>query len=194
MGIAAMARPPARSPRFAAKAPLLLGMLALAATAPSLADTCAPIRKAAEAYGKAERYSVKMSIASRGETHRTEVLMSPEGMYIKAGDQWVRSPVAVKRKDLIDADKSTFSDCRQLGKEVVDGVPTMIYEFTGQADGQPAMNGRMWIGTADDLPRRMEGKMKDGDISQSIRYDVQAPKGGAVEIPGLNQLKGLFGK
>jgi len=194
MGIAAMARPPARSPRFAAKAPLLLGMLALAATAPSLADTCAPIRKAAEAYGKAERYSVKMSIVSRGETHSTEVLMSPEGMYIKAGDQWVRSPVAVNRKELIDANKSTFSDCRQIGKEVVDGVPTVIYQFSGKAEGQPGMNGKMWIGTADDLPRRMEGKTKDGDITQSIRYDVQAPKGGAVEIPGLNQLKGLVGK
>ena len=172
----------------------LLGLMAIAAAGPTLADSCEPITKAALAYAKAERYSVKMSMASKGETHSTEVLMSPEGMYIKAGDQWIRSPVAINRKEVIDANKSTFSDCRQVGKEVVDGVPTVIYQFTGKAEGEQAMNGRMWIGTPDDLPRRMEGKTKDGDITQSIRYDVQAPKGGGVDIPGLNQLKGLFGK
>lgn len=173
---------------------LVVGLLALAAAGPGFADSCAAIKKAAEAYAKAERYSVKLSMVSRGDTHSTEVLMSPEGMYIKAGEQWIRSPVAINRKELIDANKSNFSDCRQVGKEVVDGVPTVIYQFTGKADGEPSMNGRMWIGVADDLPRRMEGKTKDGDITQSIRYDVQAPKGGTVDIPGLNQLKGLFGK
>jgi len=172
----------------------LLGLMAIAAAGPTLADSCAAIKKAAQAYANAERYTVKMSMVSKGETLNTEVMLAPEGMYIKAGEQWIRSPVAINRKDMIDANKSSFSDCRQVGKEVVDGVPTVIYQFTGKADGQPAMNGRMWIGAADDLPRRMEGKTKDGDVTQTIRYDVQAPKGGGVEIPGLNQLKGLFGK
>ena len=54
------------------------------------------------------------------------------------------------------------------------------------------MTGKMWIGMADDLPRRMEGRTKDADITQVIRYDVQVPKGSTVEIPGLNQLKNLF--
>lgn len=195
MGIVALScRFNAGSRPAAARRRFLVGMLAFAAAGPSLAGDCDPIKKAAEAYAKAERYTVKMSMVSKGETLNTEVMMAPEGMYIRAGEQWIRSPVAVNRKDVIDANKSNFSDCRQVGKEVVDGVPTLIYQFTGKANGEPAMNGKMWIGAADDLPRRMEGKTKDGDITQSIRYDVQAPKGGAVDIPGLNQLKGLFGK
>ncbi len=185
---------PAGSRLSAGRYRFLAGLLALAAAGPGLADSCAAIKKAAEAYAKAERYTVKMSMVSKGETLNTEVMMAPEGMYIKAGEQWIRSPVAINRKEVIDANKSNFSDCRQVGKEVVDGVPTVIYQFTGKADGEPAMNGRMWIGATDDLPRRMEGKTKDGDITQLIRYDVQAPKGGAIEIPGLNQLKGMFGK
>jgi hypothetical protein len=194
MGIAALPGHPTAGRRSSLRKRVVLGMAAFAAAGASFADTCDPIRNAAAAYAKAERFTVKMAMTSRGETHSTEVLMSPEGMYIKAGEQWVRSPVAINRKELIDANKSTFSDCRQVGKEVVDGAPTLIYQFTGKADGEPAMQGRMWIGTADDLPRRIDGKTKDGDITQSIRYDVQAPRGGTVDIPGLNQLKGLFGK
>ena len=56
------------------------------------------------------------------------------------------------------------------------------------------MNGKIWIGTADDLPRRMEGKSQDAEITQAIRYDVEAPKSGVLGVPGLNQLKGLFGR
>lgn len=195
MEIAAVTCPaPAGRQSPTARCRLALGLLMLAAAGPGFADSCAAIRKAAEAYAKAERYSVKLSMVSKGETHSTEILMSPEGMYIKAGEQWIRSPVAINRKEVIDANKSNFSDCRQVGQEVVDGVPTVIHQFTGKAEGEPSMNGRMWIGLADHLPRRMEGKTKDGDITQSIRYDVQAPKGGTVDIPGLNQLKGWFGK
>jgi hypothetical protein len=171
---------------------LAMGLLALASVGTSLADTCEPIARAAGAYAKAERYVVNMTIVSQGEKHNTEVMVAPEGMYIKAGEQWIRSPVSINRKDLLDANKSVYSDCARVGQEDVNGVPTAVYRFTGKADGQAPMTGKMWIGTADDLPRRMEGRTKDADITQNIRYDVEAPKGGVVGIPGLDQLKNLF--
>ena len=172
---------------------LAIGLVALTSISPSFADTCAPILKAAGAYAKVERYVVRMTMVSQNEIHNTEVMMAPEGMYIKAGEQWIQSPVSINRKDLLDANKSVFSDCKQVGKEDVDGVSTAVYRFTGKAEGQPSMTGKMWIGIADDLPRRMEGRTNDADITQVIRYDVQAPKkGSTVEIPGLNQLKNLF--
>jgi outer membrane lipoprotein-sorting protein len=169
-----------------------VSLLVLTAT-PALADDCAPITRATAAYAKAERYTVKMVMVSKGETLNTEVMMAPEGMYLKAGEQWIRSPVSVNRKDILAANKAVYSDCKQIGKENIGGVPTAIYRFTGKAEGQPSMTGKLWIGTADDLPRRMEGRTKDGDFTQDIRYDVQAPKG-AVNVPGLDQLKGLFGR
>jgi outer membrane lipoprotein-sorting protein len=171
---------------------LAMGFAALISVSPGFADTCAPIMKAAGAYAKAERYTVKMTMVSKGETHNTEVMMAPEGMYIKAGDQWIRSPVAINRQELLDSNKSVFSDCKRIGKEDVDGAPTVIYQFTGKAEGEAPMAGKMWIGTADDLPRRMQGRTKDADITQVIRYVVPAPKGSALALPGLNQLKGLF--
>jgi hypothetical protein len=174
------------------KTRLSIGLIAAVCMQAGFAQTCAPLIKAADAYAKAERFAVNMKIVSKGETHETEVMMAPEGMYIKAGDQWIRSPVLVNRKSLLDQTKSTFSDCRRIGQETVDGVSTEIYRFTGRADDQPPMNGKIWIGRADDLPRRMEGKSPDADITQVIRYDVQAPQSGVPAVPGLNQLKGLF--
>jgi hypothetical protein len=171
-----------------------LGLLALTSLPPAVADSCAPIEKAATAYGQAERYTVKMDMLSKGKSFNTEVMIAPEGMYIRAGDQWIRSPVAVNRKDLLNANKSVFSDCKKVGEERVEGVPTAIYRFTGKAESQSPMTGKIWIGTADDLPRRMEGKTQDADITQVIRYDVEAPKGGTAGLPGLDQLKGLFGR
>ncbi len=173
---------------------LAVGLAGLACINHGVADTCAPIVKAAGTYAKAERYAVKMTMVSKGETHLTEVMMAPEGMYIRAGEQWIRSPVAISRQDLLDANKSVYSDCKRLGQESIDGVPTAVYRFTGKAEGQPPMTGKMWIGTADDLPRRLEAKTQDADITQAIRYDVQSPKGGGAGLPGLDQLKGLFGK
>jgi hypothetical protein len=171
---------------------VLAGSIFMAAAGAGHADTCEPILKAASAYAKAERFAVKLNMVSKGETHNTEVMILPEGMYIKAGEQWIRSPVSVNRKDLLNSTRSGFSDCKRIGQQDIDGVPTGIYRFTGKAEGQPPMTGKIWIGTADDLPRRMEGKTQDGDITQQIRYDVQAPKGNTLEVPGLNQLKGLF--
>jgi hypothetical protein len=170
---------------------ITIGLAALTTLSPGFADTCAPIMKSAAAYAKAERYVVNMTMVSQGQTHNTEVMMSPEGMYIKAGEQWIRSPVSINRQEILDANKSVFSDCARVGQENVDGAPTSVYRFTGKAEGQPPMTGKMWIGTADDLPRRMQARTKDGDITQNIRYDVEAPKA-AVGIPGLNQLKNLF--
>jgi outer membrane lipoprotein-sorting protein len=171
-----------------------VALAALPFPRPSFADTCAPIMRAAGAQAKAERYAVKMTIASKGETHQTEVMTAPEGMYIKAGEQWIRSPVSINRKDLLDANKSTFSDCSRVGQESVDGVPTAVYRFTGKAEGQAPMAGKIWIGTADNLPRKLEARSQDTDITQLMRYDVQVPKGAALEVPGLDQIKGLFGR
>ena len=176
------------------KTSLSIGMIAATCMQPGFAETCAPITKSADAYAKAERLAVNMTMVSKGETHETEVMMAPEGMFIKGGDQWIRSPVSVNRRNLLDSTKSTFSDCRLMGRETIDGVPTVVYLFTGKTEGQPPMNGKIWIGTADDLPRRMEGKSQDAEITQAIRYDVEAPKSGVLGVPGLNQLKGLFGR
>jgi len=170
------------------------GLIALACIQSGFAATCEPITRSADAYAKAERFAVNMTMVSKGETHQTEVMMAPEGMFIKGGDQWIRSPVSVNRRNLLDSTKSTFSDCRLMGRETIDGVPTVVYLFTGKTEGQPPMNGKIWIGTADDLPRRMEGKSQDAEITQAIRYDVEAPKSGVLGVPGLNQLKGLFGR
>ena len=126
------------------------GLIALACIQSGFAATCEPITRSADAYAKAERFAVNMTMVSKGETHQTEVMMAPEG--------------------------------------------TVVYLFTGKTEGQPPMNGKIWIGTADDLPRRMEGKSQDAEITQAIRYDVEAPKSGVLGVPGLNQLKGLFGR
>jgi hypothetical protein len=171
---------------------LTIGLIVAAGMQPAFAQSCAPILKAADTYAKAERFAVKMKIVSKGETHETEVMMAPEGMFIRGGGQWIRSPVSINRKDLLDSTKSTFTDCSRIGQETIDGVPTSIHRFTGKAEGQPPMQGKIWIGMADNLPRRMEGKNPDTDIVQAIRYDVEAPTTGVLGVPGLNQLKGLF--
>ncbi len=162
----------------------------------SAADKCAPVRKAMDAHLKSERMKVRM--LTSGQTSETEAMIVPEGMYIKLNEQWIKSPIASSREEIMkfaDPGKVTLTDCKAVGKESVDGAPTAVYTYKGKVEGQKESEGKIWIGSEDGLPHKAEVKSGDTLITQFISHgpEIQAPKGG-LELPaGIgNLIKGFM--
>lgn len=176
----------------------MLAAFSMSSASHAADPACAPIIEAAEAHAKAERMRVRMQMNDPNRPDEIEAMIVPEGMYIKAGDQWIKSPIASTREQLMklaEQSKGSITECKALGKETVDGVPTSIYKYKGKVEGQPDSDIKLWIANADGLPKKAEIKSEKGMITQFISHgaDIQAPKGG-LQIPaGIGEmLKGLM--
>lgn len=170
--------------------------LGIACTA-NAADKCDPVRKAMDAHLKSERMKVRM-LTSGQHAGETEAMIVPEGMYIKLQEQWIKSPIASSREEIMkfaDPGKVTLSECKAVGRESVEGEPTAVYTYKAKAEGQKESDGKLWIGADDGLPHKAEVKSGDTLITQFISHgeEIQAPKGG-LELPaGIgNLIKGFM--
>jgi pyruvate/2-oxoglutarate dehydrogenase complex dihydrolipoamide acyltransferase (E2) component len=88
--------------------------------------------------------------------------------YFKRGDQpWQKMPASVQSplnalsyvadEKKIDAQLQTVSEFRLVGPEVLDGTPTLVYQFKTIIVQPPATGtSKIWIGVADNLPRKTE--------------------------------------
>lgn len=176
----------------------VLAWFAMCSASHAADPACAPIIKAAEAHAKAERMRVRMLMNDPNRPDEIEAMIVPEGMYIKAGDQWIKSPVASTREQLMklsEQSKGSITECKALGKETVNGEPTSVYRYKGKVEGQPDSDVKLWIANADGLPKKAEIKSEKGMITQFISHgaDIQAPKGGLAIPAGIGEmLKGLM--
>ncbi|MGI9046355.1 MAG: hypothetical protein ACR2FI_06135, partial [Burkholderiales bacterium] len=161
------------------------------------ADACASVPKAMDAHLKSERMKVRM-LTSGQNSGETEAMIVPEGMYIKLNEQWIKSPIASSREEIMkfaDPGKVTLTDCKAVGREAVDGAATAVYTYKGKVEGQKESEGKIWIGNEDGLPHKAEVKSGSTLITQFISHgaEIQAPKGG-LELPaGIgNLIKGFM--
>lgn len=138
----------------------------------------------------------------RISTKEGEIVILGDAFYVKeAGGQWVGLKIpadqaaqqtpsvfnpAQEMKDLSGA-----QNFKVVGMEVVDGTPTTVYSYEETVNGQPATT-KMWIGTADNLPRKVEQSV-GGKVDSTFFFSdygqvppIQAPEG--AEILDLSQM------
>jgi hypothetical protein len=93
-----------------------------------------------------------------------EMIMIGNTTYLKVGNQWqkVTMPQSI---DLSLADPKKFeaelgatTDAKLIGPEVLDGTPTLVYQYTTTLKGPPAQTytSKVWIAVSDNLPRKIE--------------------------------------
>jgi len=155
---------------------------AIGASCASAAEPdCEPVLAAQIAQSQADRYSVKTSMSGRAGTEAGEIMKTPEGMFVKRDGRWAKSPVQLTQKDradLIEYGRKNISNCKLFGKETRDGKAMAIYTYNQKAPNLPTSDIKLWIGTADGLPHKLEVSTGDKNVTQTIDYSaaIKAPK------------------
>jgi len=104
-----------------------------------------------------------------GTTDETETIVIAGIIYFKLADQpWRKSPASASQglnaltfvvdETKLDALLQSVSEFRLVGPEVLDGTPTLVYQYKTTTAQPPATGtSKIWIGVADNLPRKIEG-------------------------------------
>jgi hypothetical protein len=113
-----------------------------------------------------------------------EKIYTTTTLYIGNGGHWMKVPATPE--GLIDAMREngqTFSSCKSLRTEMVDGQAATVYAAHSQTTTPPASNdAQIWIADASGLPVKTEadeqGGGRKGHVSTQLIYgNVQAPAG-----------------
>jgi hypothetical protein len=171
------------------------------------ADACETIEKAVAASLNAERRLVRTVMLDKGKTVAVpDGMIVPEGIYQKAGDRWIKNPGSLLGRATIAkmAGTTTYSDCKSLGEETLDGVRTAVYSArgttTGGVVGNAESDAKLWVAKSDGLPRKIVSSRnnKDQVVTQIYSYgpEIQAPAGDSqATSPGLGDaLRDMFKK
>ncbi len=96
--------------------------------------------------------------------------------YVKVGTKWqkVTMPAGINL-DLTNPQKVAAAmglqkNVKFVGAEVLDGVPTLIYQYTSTQK----VATKVWVGVLDSLPRKSESEPKPGQKTTVIFSDYNA--------------------
>ncbi len=111
-----------------------------------------------------------------------EMYLIGKNFYMKVGTKWQKMTMPpgtnfdFANPQKIAATMGAQTDVKFLGAEVLDGVPTLIYQYTTSIKGPPAQKytSKVWVGAVDSLPRKSESEPKPGQKTTVIFYDYNA--------------------
>ncbi|MDE3088930.1 MAG: hypothetical protein KGJ80_06055 [Chloroflexota bacterium] len=102
--------------------------------------------------------------------------------YVKTGTTWQK--IALPKgldfsfADLkkIEAELGASTDIRLVGPEVLDGTPTLVYQYTTTIKTPTPLTttSKVWVAVSDQLPRKMESLSKTGTKTTAIYFDYNA--------------------
>jgi hypothetical protein len=174
---------------------LALGLLGSAggrtAQAAESGSGCEPVRKAIEEMNTSPRFHWKMSATTpnRKRPSRHEEIVIGDIVYMTppGPGKWMRLKMNA-------ADRAAFSsremeqsppvECRLEQIEEVEGVEVQRYAYRqnltppggGTAgSGETVSTSRLWVGSRDGLPRRIESLTEDVSVLVTVEYDNVEP-------------------
>jgi hypothetical protein len=113
-----------------------------------------------------------------------EFILIGATMYIKAGTQWqkitapqLKDALNISDPGKLEQDLGVSTNIQLIGPEVLDGTPTLVYQYTTTTKGTPpeTFTSKVWIGVADNLPRKLESvSPTTGAKTTIIYYDYNA--------------------
>jgi hypothetical protein len=130
---------------------------------------------------------VRGTVAAGGAN--MEMIMAGGSTYMKMPTgQWIKAPGAPIDFGTMDPKRyendfrGSVSNVSLVGPEVVDGTPTLVYQYDVAEPAAPAgakvgpMHAKVWVGVADRLPRKLEVSGGPGGGTTTITYyDYNAP-------------------
>jgi hypothetical protein len=103
-----------------------------------------------------------------------EMYLIGTAFYMKVGTKWQKVTTGTNldfaNPAKIAASMGAQKDVKFLGVEVVDNVPTLIYQYTPTTK----VVTKVWIGALDSLPRKSESEPKAGQKTTVSYYDYNA--------------------
>lgn len=146
-------------------------------------------------YFAPDRFRAVMEAPAGGPAagQKREFIIVGNAAYIQGPDgRWVRSPVGVAdiarklRDPKMLEDMAKVTDVRLVGPEMLDGTPTLVYQYTQNSVMGMDMksNVKTWLAVSDGLPRKTEAegeyngqktktRMTISDINSDIK--IEAP-------------------
>jgi hypothetical protein len=123
------------------------------------------------------------------------ILIRGQGTWQKQNGQWTKSPVDIGGAIFASRDPNQLAQflaliepgsVQSLGTQTLNGVPCQVYQYSMTVKGDASTNSsdthsttKIWIGQADDLPRRSEVVSdslvnKGTQIHTTVTYDYNA--------------------
>lgn len=144
----------------------LLLPIAIGSALPVLAEgsdpACKPVIDADKARAAAPAWHAKKTMDGMS----MEIIRLGAEVYANMGGSgWQQMPPPMAASIVNagnQADRFVISDCRKLGEDTVEGVPTFVWTFRTTVEDLPPITGKVWIGQRDGLPYREEGEKHAG--------------------------------
>ncbi len=101
------------------------------------------------------------------------------GAWQKYNAQMANSPLiafgVLTMPDDISRFQNLANNFRKSGSETIDGVPTTVIEYTLASPQDQTVSAiqKIWVGTADNLPRRLQSNSRSSGSSMTITIDYR---------------------
>ena len=118
---------------------------------------------------------------------KSETIIIGKDMYIKMGSRWQKLTNRLGENQVIDMRNmfneeglKNLKDVKNEGDDTVDGKPSHVYSYKSDKTATNAIapypyTSKIWIGTSDGLPQKIEVTYDGGDLkSMSITYDYSS--------------------
>ena len=112
---------------------------------------------------------------------QTEMIILNQAVYIKVAGQWQKMPMtqgidlSMTDPQKLQTTLGAATDVKLIGAEVLDGTPTMVYQYTTKIGTQPQpFTSKIWVGVSDNLPRKIESESQPGQKTTITFYDYGA--------------------
>jgi hypothetical protein len=163
----------------------LLGpAIARSADAAEIEAGCEPVLKAIQAMNSSPRFHWKMSATTpnRKRPSRHEEIVFNDVVYMTppGPGKWMRMQMTAADRTAFAAremEQNPIGDCRAGQSEDLGGVEVQTYHYQQRPAQQSAVvsASKLWIGTKDGLPRRIESLTGDVSVLVTVDYDNVEP-------------------
>ncbi len=116
------------------------------------------------------------------KTPQLEAIVIGQTYYVKLVNQWQKialpQGIDLNFADIkkLEAELGASTDVKLIGPEVLDGTPTLVYQYTATIT-TPALlttTSKVWVAVSDQLPRRMESVAQNGTTTTVTYSDYNA--------------------
>lgn len=144
-------------------------------------------------YAAPDRYHLSTESQTNGRQFNIEYIIVGKDTYMKTNNgAWARFPVdmssmltSIRNPRMMD-ELTKGADVRLVGADTLDGVPTLVYEYTmNNAAGMNIKStAKTWVAIADGLPRKTESESDfNGVKTKSVATITDYNSDIKIELP-----------
>lgn len=153
---------------------------AVAAPARADEDACAAVIAAARSIGRAPQYRSVLVATSptRRRPFETEQIVIDDVIYATSpgAGRWMKLPMTASDRDALAAGLVRYPPHHcEAAEPVAEDAPMRVYVYRQDVSGPDSAGSRLWVGTKDGLPRRLESEEGTMRVVVTLEYEGVKP-------------------